>query len=606
MTASPLLSVRDLVVDFSTPEGPVRAVDGVDLEVWPGETVGVVGESGSGKTVTVLAAVGLLPPPPRCRVSGRVLFAGRDMRTMDRRELRALRGREIGMVFQDPMTSLHPSFRVVDQIAEALRVHDRRLAAAQARRRAVDLLEQVGVPHPARRTRDYPHQWSGGMRQRAMIAMAVANAPRLLVADEPTTALDVTVQAQILDVLRRARDEVGAATVLITHDMGVVAEMADRVAVLQAGRKVEEAGVDQLFAAPRHRHTITLLTTLPRLDRPAPTRVVPADEPRELLRVDDLVTHYPGSQGSVVRAVDGVSLTLGVGETLGLVGESGCGKSTLARTVLRLVEPTSGRVVFKGQDLAAARGRRLRALRRSVSMVFQDPYASLNPRMTAGEIVAQPLRTAGCYRTAGGARRVAELLEMVGLRPEMARRLPAEFSGGQRQRIGIARALALDPALLVLDEPVSSLDVSVQARVVALLERLQRDLGLAYLFISHDLALVRQISDRVAVMYLGRIVESGTREQIYGRPMHPYTQSLLSAVPVPDPARRGARRRIVLAGDVPDPVDPPSGCRFRTRCWKATGECAQEEPALVVRGDGDHPSACLHAEVPALSPEDRR
>ncbi|SNR81961.1 dipeptide ABC transporter ATP-binding protein [Blastococcus mobilis] len=602
MTGPPLLSVRDLVVDFATPEGPVRAVEGVDLDVGAGETVGLVGESGSGKTVTVLAAVGLLPPPPRCTVSGRVLFAGRDVRRMDRRELRSLRGREIGMVFQDPLTSLHPSFRVVDQVAEALRVHDPRLPGAGARRRAVELLEQVGVPHPGRRLGDYPHQWSGGMRQRAMIAMAIANAPRLLIADEPTTALDVTVQAQILDVLQRSRDEVGAATVLITHDLGVVAELADRVVVLRNGRKVEEAGVTEIFTAPRDTYTRTLVTTLPRLDRPVQPRPRPPEPRGEVLEVEDLVVHHPRPGRGVVHAVNGVSLTLAVGETLGLVGESGCGKSTLARTLLRLVEPTSGRVLFKGQDLTAARGRRLRALRRSLALVFQDPYASLNPRMTAGETIAQPLRAAGRYRAAGGAGRVAELLDLVGLAPAAAGRLPAEFSGGQRQRIGIARALALDPEVLVLDEPVSNLDVSIRAQVVALLDRLQRELGLAYLFIAHDLALVRQISDRIAVMYMGSIVETGTREQIYGRPTHPYTQSLLSAVPVPDPAQRGSRRRILLAGDVPDPADPPSGCPFRTRCWKAIEECAREVPALVVRQGSDHPSACLYAEVLTISP----
>ncbi|MBW3640840.1 MAG: ABC transporter ATP-binding protein [Actinobacteria bacterium] len=592
----PLLSVRGLVVEFRPRGGVVRAVDGVDLEVATGETLGVVGESGSGKTVTMLATLGLLPPPPYCTVTGEVLLSGRNVLAMSRRELRDIRGREVGMVFQDPMTSLHPSLRVVDQVAEAILVHDRRLSRAQARTRALEQLERVGVAHPARRLRDYPHQWSGGMRQRAMLAMAISNAPALLVADEPTTALDVTIQAQILDVLRTARDELGASTVLITHDLGVVAELADRVSVMQAGRVVEAAGVRQLFAAPEHRHTVTLLTALPRLDRPVPARpVAPLPRP-EVLRTEDLVTHYPSPGRGVVHAVDGVSLTLAAGQTLGLVGESGCGKSTLARTVLRLVEPTSGRVLLRGEDLTAATGRRLRRLRRSLSMVFQDPYASLNPRMTIGEIVAQPLRIAGCYRSSGGQARVAELLDLVGLDPHTSGRLPAEFSGGQRQRIAIARALALNPGVLVLDEPVSSLDVSIQAQVMTLLDRLQRELGLAYLFIAHDLALVRQISDRVAVMYLGVIVETGTREQVYERPVHPYTQSLLSAVPAPDPARRGARKRIPLTGEVPDPVAPPAGCRFRTRCWKARDDCSQVVPELVVRNGTDHPSACLYPE----------
>ena len=596
VSATPLLSVRDLVVDFHRKTGVDRAVDGVNLEVGAGETLGVVGESGSGKTVTMLAALGLLPPPPYCTVSGEVLLGGRDLLTMGRRQLRAVRGREIGMVFQDPMTSLHPSLRVVDQVAETLLVHDRRLSGQQARSRAVELLELVGVPHPERRVRDYPHQWSGGMRQRAMIAMAIANGPRLLVADEPTTALDVTIQAQILDVLRSARNTVGAGAVLITHDMGVVAELADQVTVMQSGRVVEHAPVETIFAAPRHPSTVTLLESLPRLERPLPPRdVPPRDSP--VLAIENLVTHYHAPDRGVVHAVDGVSLTLFPGETLGLVGESGCGKSTLARTVLRLVDPQAGQVLFHGRDITAVRSRGLRPVRRALSMVFQDPYASLNPRMTAGEIVAQPLRIAHRYRAAGGKRRVTELLEMVGLDHDYADRLPSEFSGGQRQRIGIARALALSPDVLVLDEPVSSLDVSIQAQVVSLLDRLQRELGVAYLFIAHDLALVRELSDRVAVMYLGKIVEIGTREQVYERSTHPYTQSLLSAVPVPDPLLRGHDRRILLTGDVADPTDPPSGCRFRTRCWKSQAECAEVEPELVMREGSDHPSACLFPET---------
>jgi peptide/nickel transport system ATP-binding protein len=588
------LAVRDLVVDFFPRTGVVRAVDGVSLDLQAGETLGVVGESGSGKTVTMLAALGLLPPPPYCTVRGSVHLNGRDLLAMGRRELREVRGREVGMVFQDPMTSLHPSLRVVDQVAEALLVHDGKLSAGRARDRAVELLERVGVPHPGKRLRDYPHQWSGGMRQRAMIAIAMANGPALLVADEPTTALDVTIQAQILDVLRHARDEIGAATVLITHDLGVVAELADRVTVMQSGRVVEVADVTALYAAPVHPHTVTLLQTLPRLDRPLPARS-PVPRRHPVLQVENVVMRYRSATGGAVHALDGVSLSLFPGETLGLVGESGCGKSTLARTIVRLVDPQSGRVRFQGRDITTAHGAELRTVRRSLSMVFQDPYSSLNPRMTVGEIVAQPLRIARCYRSSGGADRVAELLEMVSLDPGSADRLPAEFSGGQRQRIGIARALALSPEVLVLDEPVSSLDVSVQASVVDLLDRLQRELGLSYLFIAHDLALVRELSDRVAVMYLGKIVEIGTREQVYDNPTHPYTQSLLSAVPIPDPRRRGSARRILLPGDVADPTDPPSGCRFRTRCWKARDECAVTEPELVERENSDHPSACLFA-----------
>ena len=603
----PLLSVRDLVVEFHGRSGAFRAVDGVDLDVHPGETLGLVGESGSGKTVTVLAALGLLPKPPRCTVRGRAVLSGRDLLTLSPRALREVRGREVGVVFQDPMTSLHPSLRVVDQVAEAVAVHCGGRSSTHPRDRAVELLSRVGIAHPERRLRDYPHQWSGGMRQRAMIAMAIANAPALLVADEATTALDVTIQAQVLDVLRAARAETGAATVLITHDLGVVAELADRVAVMQHGRVVESAPVGRLFAAPAHHHTVTLLESLPRLDRPVPRRPPPAPRP-PVLAVEALVTTYRAGPRRTVRAVDGVSLTVGRGETLGLVGESGCGKSTLARTVLRLVDAESGRIALNGHDVTCARGPALRAMRRSVSMVFQDPYASLNPRMTVADIVAQPLRIGGGLRGRAARARVAELLDMVRLPETAADRLPAEFSGGQRQRVGIARALALSPELLVLDEPVSSLDVSIQAQVVALLDRLQRDLGIAYLFIAHDLALVRELSDRVAVMYLGRVVEVGTREQVYDRPLHPYTQALLSAVPVPDPAVRANSRRIVLQGEQPDPAHPASGCAFRTRCWKARDVCRERSPELVVRPGADHAVACLFpgdGETPAqplLSP----
>jgi peptide/nickel transport system ATP-binding protein len=588
----PLLEVRDLRVQFHGRGATTTAVDGLDVDVHTGETVALVGESGSGKTVTMLAALGLLPQG--CTITGQVLYDGQDLLRMPRSVLRSLRGREIGTVFQDPLTSLHPSLRVVDQVAEALLVHSAGLAHRDARVRACALLERVGIAHPDRRTREYPHQWSGGMRQRAMIAMAIANGPRLLVADEPTTALDVTVQAQVLDVLREARDDLGAATVFITHDLGVVAELADRVVVLHRGRVAERAGVHELFAAPRHPHTIALLRARPRTDGPPPQRPALRVRP-PVLQASDLVVEHARPGRPPLRAVDGVSLSLHPGETLALVGESGCGKSTLARALLRLGDSSSGSLRFGGQDVTTAGGRGLRAMRRSASMVFQDPYASLNPRMTAAACIAQPLRIAGTFRSAGGRRRVLELLDLVGLPAGAADRLPPEFSGGQRQRVAIARALALSPEVLVLDEPVSSLDVVVQAQVVDLLGRLQSELGLAYLFISHDLALVRALSDRVAVMYLGRVVETGSSEQVLARPTHPYTQSLLSAVPVPAP---GARRagRIVLAGDLPDPAAPPPGCRFHTRCWKAQEICSSEPSPELRRRDGsDHPSACLFA-----------
>src|SRR5215207_3462594 len=425
-----------------------------------------------------------------------------------------------------------------------------------------------------------------------MVAMAIANQPRLLIADEPTTALDVTIQAQILELLRSARDQIGAATIFITHDLAVVAQLADRVSVVFAGRVVEAGDVRDIFASPTHEHTVRLLAALPSPDRPTVRTRLDGAGPG-VLRLDNLVTHYRRSRNSVVRAVHGVSLDLDAGETLGLVGESGCGKSTLAKTVLRLVDATSGTVFFGGQNITTADRRALRSLRPALSMVFQDPYASLNPRMTVEQIIAQPLRTFGRNRSG----RVGELLEMVGLPARLAFRRPAALSGGERQRVAIARALALSPRLLVLDEPVSSLDASIRGHIIALLNRLQRELDLAYLFITHDLALASQICDRVAVMYLGKIVEIGSVADIYSRPTHPYTRALLSAIPVPDPARDRPDGRIVLSGEVPDPAAPPSGCRFRTRCCKAGQTCALEEPALIQRSSGPgHLTACVHPE----------
>ena len=605
----PVLALRDLTVEFATRAGTVHAVTGVSLDVRPGEVLGVVGESGCGKTVTLLAGLRLLAEPPARVVGGQALFRGRDLLQLSRRELRRIRGRDIGVVFQDPSTSLHPSLRIGDQIGEALRVHDRGMSADAARARTVELLELVGVPRPAGRLRDHPHQWSGGMRQRAVIAMAIANRPALLIADEPTSALDVTTQAQVLDVLRRAAADVGAATILVSHDLGVIAELADRVVVMYGGRVVETAPVDELFARPRHPYTAALLASVPRLDGPVPPpdplrrarRSPPPPDGRAttgpVLRVEGLSRHFPTRDG-VVRAVDGVSFEIAAGETLGLVGESGCGKSTLARTVVRLLEPTAGRVYLDGREITGLRGRTSRALCAELQIVFQDPYASLNPRMRVGQSVSQPLRIHGRYAGSAGPARVRELFELVGLDPASGDRFPHEFSGGQRQRIGIARALASGPRVLVLDEPVSALDVSVRAQIVALLERLQRDLGLAYLFIAHDLAVVRRLADRVAVMYLGRIVETGPRDAVFGGATHPYTRSLLSAVPVPDPVGRASRGRILLAGDPPDPTHLPSGCRFRTRCRQAERGCAAQDPVLLrpppaVPG---HLSACHLAE----------
>jgi peptide/nickel transport system ATP-binding protein len=682
-----LLRVSHLSVAFRSPSGLVRAVDDISFDVRRGETLAIVGESGSGKSVTFMASLGLLAADNLERVDGEVLFEGRNLLRMSPAERRRVLGGEIGMVFQDPMAALNPVQRVGQQIAETLRLHDKGLSAGAAGKKAVELLDLVGVPQPDVRARQFPHQFSGGMCQRAMIAMAIANRPKLLIADEPTTAVDVSVQAQLLEVLRVAREETGAATVLITHDMGVVAQTADRMCVLYAGRIAETGDVPAVFAAPEHPYTAGLISCIPQLSgpigrlRPIPGQppdlsAVPSGcafaprchvgaghaecttqrpelsagaeagrlrachfpltpsgahpfgsteegttgervpvtgngtgadldpgEPRAdeqgvgqrkvLLQVENLVKHYPVKSGAfgrshkTVHAVDDISFTVYEGETLGLVGESGCGKSTTARALLRLDEPTSGRVLFEGADIAAAGKADLRSIRQRLQMVFQHPRASLNPRLTAGDNVAEPLRIAGTYPRDKRRKRVLELFERVGLRPEYATRLPADFSGGQQQRIAIARALSLSPRLVILDEPVSALDVSVQAQVLNLLGDLQADLGLTYVFVSHDLSVVRHISDRVAVMYLGKIVETGSRDQVFTAARHPYTRALLSSVPSPDPEDRQPDRALALRGEVPAPTDPPSGCRFRTRCPRAQERCAVEEPPLAAYDDGD-------------------
>jgi len=687
-----LLSVRDLRVAFSTHDGVVQAVRGVSFTVEPGKVLAIVGESGSGKSVTALAVMGLLPAS--ARVEGSVRFQGSELLDMNDKELRDIRGRKLAMVFQDPLASLDPVYTVGWQLAETVLTHHR-TSRAEAMARAVELLELVGIANADERARSYPHEFSGGMRQRAMIAMAMANEPDVIIADEPTTALDVTVQAQVLDTLETAQEETGASVVLVTHDLGVVAGVADEVLVMYAGRLVERGAVEDVYYRPRMPYTLGLLNSLPRVDggdRPlipikgAPPSLVnlppgcpfwprcpmsrshcqqaepelrrfegaghwaacdfaeelskhtrtddlfqvapphaalagssargrfvrttletemKADAP--LLQVRDLVKHFPlrgrtrgliHRQAGEVHAVCGVSFEIAAGETLGLVGESGCGKSTTARSVLQLTPPTSGQVLLMGEELTSESTRHRRSFHRDLQMVFQDPYATLNPRLHVGEIVAEPLRIHRNYGQ-GGKERVVELLTLVGLEPQHANRYPHEFSGGQRQRIAIARALALEPKVLVLDEPVSALDASVRAGVLNLLQGLQRRLGMGYLFIAHDLAVVRHISDQVAVMYLGKIVETGSRRDVYERPSHPYTQALLSAVPLPDPELERRRKRIVLGGEVASPVAPPSGCRFRTRCLKAHEVCAEEEPALVDRGQG-HPVACHFSDTEAV------
>jgi peptide/nickel transport system ATP-binding protein len=551
-SAQALLQVQDLRVSFATEGGEVRAVDGVTLAIHRAQTLGIVGESGSGKSVTALSVLGLTRAEG-ASVSGSVQFAGRDLLALGEQQLRSVRGTEIAMVFQDPLSSLHPMYRVGAQIIEAIRAH-RDVAKAPARRRAVELLELVGIPDPAKRVDSYPHELSGGQRQRVMIAMALANDPALLIADEPTSALDVTVQAQILELLRRLRRERGMALMLVTHDFGVVAEMADEIAVMHAGRVVEEAPADRLLTAPQHPYTQRLLRSIPsgrRLCTGDGESPGAATERRTepLLRVSCLVKDYPVDRGvmlrrnlGTVKALDGVSFEVMPGETFGIVGESGSGKSTTARLIARLIEPTAGEVWFEGRDITALTGARLKQVRRELQIVFQDPYSSLNPRRTIGATLGEPL----AIHHAGSNRQkrrhaVAELMEMVGLSPAYVNRYPHEFSGGQRQRIGIARALALRPKLLIADEPVSALDVSIQAQVLDLLTDLQRRLGLTMVFISHDLSVIRHMCDRVAVMHDGRIVELESGERLYSAPRDPYTRELLAAVP----SMRRARERTI-------------------------------------------------------------
>jgi peptide/nickel transport system ATP-binding protein len=542
-----LLTVEDLRVSFNTQGGLVRAVEGVSFELAPGEVLAIVGESGSGKSVTAQTILGLTRSP-NAEISGSARLGEQELLKASESELQGVRGARVAMVFQDPMTSFNPVYKIGWQISEAIRAHDGDVSKAAAHERAVELLDSVGIPDAAKRVDDYPHQFSGGMRQRAMIAMALALEPEILIADEPTTALDVTVQAQILALLERLNRERGLATILITHDLGVVAEVADRVLVMHNGLIVERGDLDQIFYSPADPYTRKLLDAVVRIDAAPPLR--PAREGEALLEVTELVKHFPVRRGLLnrevdrVRAVDGVSLSVRKGETLGLVGESGSGKSTLSRTILQLLAPSSGSVRFEGQEIAGLSRRQMRPLRRQMQMVFQDPYASLNPRKRVGQIVGEPLRVQGEASGAELRREVQELLDRVGLSAEHYDRFPHEFSGGQRQRIGIARALALRPKLIVADEPVSALDVSIRAQILDLLSDLQAEFGLTYIFVAHDIGVVRHVSDRIAVMHRGKIVEEGPADAVCERPQDAYTKALLTAVPIPDPREARARQTI--------------------------------------------------------------
>ncbi len=550
--AAPLLVVEGLCIDARTPEGPRRVLDDVSFALGAGETLCLAGESGSGKSITSLAILQLLPKASLRIAGGSIRLAGRELTGLSRSAMRAIRGGEIAMIFQEPMTSLNPVMTVGAQLTEAIREHQG-TEGGTAEQRARAMLDAVHIADPARRMAQYPHELSGGMRQRVMIGMALSCQPKVLIADEPTTALDVTVQAQILTLMRELKGEFGASIILITHDMGVVAEMADRVVLMQAGRIVETGGVEQIFTAPRESYTQNLLAAVPRLGArrgtDGPPRVTaqpkgsvaPARQ-EPVLVVADLHVAYGGGKtlfggGKEAHvAVDGVSFEIRAGETLGLVGESGSGKSTTGKAALGLV-PFSGAVSIDGTAIAGLTAREMRPVRRSAQMIFQDPYASLDPRMSIGTAIAEPLVIHGIGRPAEHRDRVADLLKRVGLAPELATRYPHEFSGGQRQRICIARALALGPKLIVADESVAALDVSVRARVLDLMLELQETMGLAYLFISHDMAVIERMSHHVAVMRAGRIVEAGTRRAVFEAPTDPYTRDLMAAVPIPEPRR---------------------------------------------------------------------
>ncbi|WP_418591865.1 ABC transporter ATP-binding protein [Ponticoccus sp. (in: a-proteobacteria)] len=552
MTA-PIIQVQDLNVGFSSRRGVVDVLHGVSFDLHRGKTTCIVGESGSGKSVTARTILNMVPRPGVIN-GGRVLFSPdgtepMDLTAMDPRgrEIRRIRGGRIGMIFQEPMSSLSPVHTIGNQIVEAIRLH-RDVDKKTARRMAVDALAQVEIPKPEKAVDRYAFEYSGGMRQRAMIAMALACRPDVLIADEPTTALDVTTQAEILDLMRDLQRDLGMAIMFITHDMGVVAEIADEVVVMEKGHVVEQGETFRLFAAPQHPYTQRLLGAVRRLEEPATAKVRPAPDARPILTVDDLHLHFEKKEGffqrvtDVTRAVDGVSFTLREGEALGIVGESGSGKTTVGRCIARVYDP-KGQIDYAGQNLVTAEGRALRDARRQIRMIFQDPFASLNPRMTVKQIVAEPLVVNGLAKGRDLENRVAKLLTDVGLDPGMMERYPHAFSGGQRQRIVVARAIALDPKLVIADEPTSALDVSIRTQVLDLLLQLQAEMGLSFLFISHDMAVIRYFCDRVAVMYRGQIVEIGETEQVITDPQHPYTRALLSSVPIPDPTLRGTRQR---------------------------------------------------------------
>jgi peptide/nickel transport system ATP-binding protein len=667
-----LLSIRDLKTHFASSKGPIRVVDGVSFDVRRGETFALLGESGCGKSMTALSIMQLLPQQAVGNVSGEVVLDGQDLLALPEVAMQNVRGRRIAMIFQEPMTSLNPVLTVGEQIGEVLGRHHS-LRGAQNRNRVLELLDAVGIPDRTRRYGEYPHQLSGGMKQRVVIAIALAADPELLIADEPTTALDVTIQAQILQLLQQLQKDRGMAILFITHDLGVVAGTADHVAVMYAGHIVEQAPRETFFACPQHPYSQKLFASVPaRGKRGQPLAVIHGSVPslaqefhacrfaercdcawqtcrdqaprwlevapghaarchlvdpaiakparqaaqtaaagrvedevpeagRRILAVDRLKVHFPIHKGLFkriaghVKAVDGVSMVLQRGRTVALVGESGCGKTTVGKAMLQLIRPTAGSVDYNGMELTRIAMRELRPLRRDLQIIFQDPYSSMNPRMMVGEIIEEGMLA----QHIGGAAserqlRINTLLTQVGLSAEARRLYPHEFSGGQRQRICIARALAVDPKVIVCDEPTSALDVSVQAQILNLLKELQDELGLAYLFITHNMSVVEYIAHTVAVMYLGRIVEQGMVDEVLKTPKHPYTQALLSAVPTLDEATQ--RKVIRLQGDLPSPVDPPRGCHFHPRCPHATDVCREHYPRQTRLSDSQHVNCFMYSD----------
>ena len=671
MASEPVISVRDLTVSFASEAGTVHAVRGMNFDLYPGKTLGIVGESGSGKSVTSMAIMGLLDK--NASVKGSITYHGEELLNKSDFEMSEIRGKGIAMVFQDPLSALTPVFSIGDQIKEALVTHNPKMTEQQIHDRSIELMNLVGIPDPEGRLKSFPHEFSGGMRQRVMIAMAIANDPDVIIADEPTTALDVTIQAQVLEVLRKAQRETGAAVIFITHDLGVIAGVADDIVVMYAGRPVEKADVDSIFDHPAMPYTMGLLGAVPRSDRernsrlvpipgspmnlvnmpkgcpfaprcplatdichttepamePVPGRPgqfvachrtqeivskgltfhdvytvaeaakskfagVPRDERKMVLDVKHMRKTFPLTAGGFLRrkigevkAVDDVTLDVREGETVALVGESGSGKSTTLMEIMAFKQPQDGEIEMFGTKLEHKMPReKRRELRSSVQYVFQDPMSSLDPRLPIYDILAEPMKVQH-YSKEQIRERIGELMRLVELNPDQVDRFPTQFSGGQRQRIAIARALSVNPQLVLLDEPVSALDVSIQAGVINLLEDLQNKLGVAYLFVAHNLSVVRHISSRVAVMYLGRIVESGDTEDVFEHPLHPYTQALISAVPVPDPKTERTRQRIVLEGEVPSPTETFEGCPFMGRCplmpklsAEQQARCRGERPAL--------------------------